>query len=47
MKNIVSKYQNTDPEFAELIQNLACDEVVTNDDLDERTRMMAILSTLI
>ncbi len=47
MKNIVSKYQNTDPEFAELIQNFACDEVVNNDDLDDRTRMMAILSTLI
>ena len=47
MKNIVSKYKNTDPEFAELIQNFACDEVVNNDDLDDRTRMMAILSTLI
>lgn len=47
MKNIVSKYQNTDPEFAELIRNFACDEVVNNDDLDDRTRMMAILSTLI
>lgn len=47
MKNIVFKYQNTDPEFAELIQNFACDEVVNNDDLDDRTRMMAILSTLI
>ena len=47
MKNIVSKYQNTEPEFAELIQNFACDEVVNNDDLDDRTRMMAILSTLI
>lgn len=47
MKNIVSKYQNTDPEFAKLIWNFACDEVVNHDDLDERTRMMAILSTLI
>lgn len=47
MKNIVSKYQNTDPEFAELIRNFACDEVVNHDDLDDRTRMMAILSTLI
>ena len=47
MKNIVFKYQNTDPEFAELIQNFACDEVVNNDDLDDRTRMMAILSNLI
>ncbi len=47
MKNIVSKFQNTDPEFTELIQNFACDEVVNNDDLDDRTRMMAVLSTLI
>ncbi len=47
MKNIVFKNQNTDPEFAELIQNFACDEVVNHDDLDDRTRMMAILSTLI
>ena len=47
MKNIVSKFQNTDPEFAELIQNFACDEVVNNDDLDDHTRMIAGLSTLI
>ena len=47
MKNIVSKFQNTDPEFAELIQNFACDEVVNNDDLDDHTRMIADLSTLI
>lgn len=47
MKNIVSKFQNTDPEFAELIQNFACDEVVNNDDLDDHTRMIAVLSTLI
>lgn len=47
MKNIVSKFQNTDPEFAELIQNFACDKVVNNDDLDDHTRMIAVLSTLI
>ncbi len=47
MKNIISKYQNTDPEFAALIENFACDEVVNHDDLDGRTRMMAVLSTMI
>lgn len=47
MKNIASKYQNTDPEYAELIQNFACDEVENNDDLDDRTRMMAVLSALV
>ena len=47
MKNIVSKYKNTDPEFAKVIENFACDEVVNNDDLDDHTRMIAVLSTLI
>lgn len=47
MKNIVSKYKNTDPEFAKVIENFACDEVINNDDLDDRTRMMAVLSTLV
>ena len=47
MKNIVSKYKNTDPEFAKVIENFACDEVINNDDLDDRTRMMAVLSALV
>lgn len=47
MKNIVSKFQNTDPEFTELIQNFAYDEVVNHDDLDNHTRMMALLAVLI
>ena len=47
MKNIVSQYKNTDPEFAKVIENFACDEVINNDDLDDRTRMMAVLSTLV
>ena len=47
MKKIVSKYKNTDPEFAKVIENFACDEVINNDDLDDRTRMMAVLSALV
>ena len=47
MKNIVSQYKNTDPEFAKVIENFACDEVINNDDLDDRTRMMAVLSALV
>jgi 4-carboxymuconolactone decarboxylase len=42
-----SKLLETDPEFIELFDNFAFDEVVNQDDLDERTRMMAILATLI
>ncbi len=37
----------TDPEFIERFNNFAFDEVVRNDDLDDRTRMMAILAALI
>jgi 4-carboxymuconolactone decarboxylase len=37
----------TDPEFVALFQNFAFDEVVNQDDLDDRTRMMAILATLL
>ncbi|MFK4302134.1 4-carboxymuconolactone decarboxylase [Paenibacillus sp. RC254] len=42
-----SKFLETDPEFIELFDNFAFDEVVNQDDLDDRTRMMAILSVLI
>jgi 4-carboxymuconolactone decarboxylase len=42
-----SKLLETDPEFIELFDNFAFDEVVNQDDLDDRTRMMAILSVLI
>lgn len=41
------EFMNTDPEFAEFFANFAFDEVVNNDDLDDVTRMMAILATLI
>jgi 4-carboxymuconolactone decarboxylase len=37
----------SDPEFIELFDNFAFDEVITQADLDDRTRMMTILSALI
>lgn len=37
----------TDPEFMERFYNFAYDEVVNQDDLDSRTRFMAILATLL
>jgi 4-carboxymuconolactone decarboxylase len=42
-----SKFLETDPEFMERFDNFAFDEVVNSDDLDDRTRMMAILAALI
>lgn len=42
-----SKFLETDPEFIERFDNFAFDEVVNSDDLDDRTRMTAILATLI
>ena len=42
-----SKFLETDPEFIERFDNFAFDEVVNSDDLEDRTRMMAILATLI
>ena len=42
-----SKLRETDPEFVERFENFAFDEVVNQDDLDGRTRFMAILSTLL
>lgn len=42
-----SKLSETDPDFTELFNNFAFDEVVSNDNLDDRTRMMAILAALI
>jgi 4-carboxymuconolactone decarboxylase len=43
----VSGFLNTDPEFIERFDNFAFDEVVGHDDLDDRTRFMAILATLL
>lgn len=43
----VSSFLETDPEFIERFDNFAFDEVVNNDDLDNKTRFLAILATLI
>ena len=37
----------TDPEFAELFDNFALDEVVRQDSLDDKTRFLAILAALL
>ncbi len=42
-----SDFQRTDPEFIERFDNFAFDEVVNHDDLDSKTRFMAILATLL
>lgn len=42
-----SPFRDTDPEFLERFSNFAFDEVVNQDDLDDRTRFMAIIATLI
>lgn len=42
-----SDFLRTDPEFIERFDNFAFDEVVNQDDLDEKSRFMAILATLI
>lgn len=41
-----SSFLKTDPEFTDLFLNFACDEVVNQDDLDNKTRFIAILATL-
>lgn len=43
----VSKFLETDPEFIERFDNFAFDEVVSQGSLDEKTRWIAILATLI
>lgn len=42
-----STMMETDPEFMERFYNFAYDEVVNQDNLDDRTRYMAILATLL
>lgn len=42
-----SKFLETDPEFIERFDNFAFDEVVNHDDLDDKTRFMAILAALV
>lgn len=43
----VSDFLETDPEFIEIFDNFAFDEVVNHDDLDDKTRFTAILAALI
>ena len=42
-----SELEKTDPEFIELFDNFAFDEVLQQGNIDEKTRFMAILATLI
>lgn len=42
-----SSFSETDPEFIERFDNFAFDEVVNHDDLDDKTRFLAILATLL
>ena len=42
-----SQLLKTDPEFIELFDNFAFDEVVNQDDLDDKTRFIAILAILL
>lgn len=42
-----SSFLETDPEFIERFDNFAFDEVVTHDDLDGKTRFLAILAALL
>lgn len=42
-----SALAQTDPEFMERFDNFAFDEVINQVDLDDRTRMMSILATLL
>lgn len=42
-----SSFLETDPEFIERFDNFAFDEVVNQDNLDGKTRFMAILATLL
>lgn len=45
--NRSSSLLDTDPEFVERFDNFAFDEVINQDDLDDHTRFMAILATLL
>ena len=38
-----SKFLETDPEFIEAFDNFAFDEVINEDDLEDKTRFRAIL----
>ena len=43
----VSDFLRTDPEFIEAFDNFAFDEVVNQDDLDDKTRFISILAVLL
>ena len=43
----VSDFLRTDPEFIERFDNFAFDEVIHQVELDDKTRFMAILATLL
>ena len=45
--DILAQLWETDPEFVDFFGSFAFDEVAHQDDLDDRTRQMAILATLI
>ena len=45
--NHVSAFSETDPEFIERFDNFAFDEVVNQDDMDDKTRFIAILAALL
>ena len=45
--NLESKLQRTDPEFIELFDNWAFDEVIRLSQLDTKTRVMMILASTI
>lgn len=42
-----SEFSETDPEFMERFENFAFDAVINQDDLDDKTRFMAILAALL
>lgn len=42
-----SEFAQTDPEFAERIHRFAFEEVINSDDLDAKTRFLAVLAALI
>ena len=45
--NHISTLQKTDPEFIELFDNWAFDEVISQSKLDTKTRMIMILASTI
>lgn len=46
-KNFLNEYKNSDPEFVSFFSDFAFDEVIKQDDMDDKTRYMAITATLL